>query len=185
MKLTSVIAVLCLSFAAASVSQTTAQPDAAVASSQPAINPERQATSEQVRQYFALVGVDTAMKNMLQQSFKGMQATAAPYIPATLWDDMQKTFHDYDLMSALVPVYQRHISKEDMTSILAFYQTSAGKRLIAAQPTMQFETETKFRAIGQRLGAEVVARHAEEIAAARKDYEDRIVTEQNSSKKPD
>ena len=138
-----------------------------------------------MRKYFALVGVDTAMKNMLQQSFKGVQATAAPYIPATLWDDMQKTFHDYDLMSELVPVYQRHISNEDMTSILAFYQTSAGQRLIAAQATMQFETETKFRAIGQKLGAEVVARHAEEIAVARKKYEDHIVADQNSSKKPD
>jgi hypothetical protein len=185
MKRTLATAVLCLTLPLASFAQTStpASPPAAQASTPPDIDVAHQATEQQVREYFVLLGVDKAMKDLLQQAFKAMQLAAPPYLPAVMWEDMQKTFHDYDLISELVPAYQRHISREDMASTLAFYHTDAGRHMLEAQPIMVAESQAKFHAIGEKIGREVAERHADEIIAAKKKYDDEIVAKQNSSKK--
>jgi hypothetical protein len=187
MKRTIATLVLGLTFTAASFAQTStpASPSAVQVSTPPEIDIAHQATEQQVREYFALLGLDKAMKDLLNQTFKAMQTTSAPYLPNSLWADMQKTFQEYDLVSELVPVYQRHISREDMASALAFYHTDAGKHMLAAQPVMVAESQTKFRDIGRKLGEEVGLRHADEIVAAKKKYDDEIIAKQNSSKKQD
>jgi hypothetical protein len=176
-----------LSVSAASFAQTPtpASPPAAQASTVPVIDPAHQATEQQVRELFVVLHIDQVMKDLIERSFKAMQLAAPPYLPAAFWDDMQKTFRDYDLLNELVPEYQHYISREDLASVLAFYRTDAGKHMLEAQPLMTAETQAKFHDIGEKLGREVAARHKDEIVAAKKKYDDEIVAgRQNSSKKP-
>jgi hypothetical protein len=108
----------------------------------------------------------------MEQMLKASKVTAPPYIPDPVWEDMSKTFSSYDLLTDMIPIYQRHISREDMDAILAFYRTDSGRRLLEAQPAMVAEAQAAFPAVGRRLGQEVAARHMEEIQAAKKKYDD-------------
>jgi Uncharacterized protein conserved in bacteria (DUF2059) len=153
----------------------------AAAASAPA-RPEHPATPEQIREYFKLIRLDQTVHNMIEQSLKSMQTTSAPYFPASLWDDMRKTFMDYDLLSDMVSVYQKYISTEDMEATLAFYHSAPGQRLLAAQPLMVADVQTRFREIGTKLGSQVAARHLDEINTAKKTYDEGVAAQQNSQK---
>ena len=162
-----------------SVAQT--QPQAAASTAAPASAPEHPATADQVREYFKLIHLDQTVHSMMESMLRAAQATAAPYYPASVWDDMRTTFANYDLLTDMIPVYQRHISQEDMSSILSFYHTPAGQRLLAAQPVMVAEAQAIFPAVGRKLGEEVAARHMDEIKAAKQKYDDDIAAGKNSS----
>src|SRR5215475_6340594 len=68
--------------------------------------PEHPATPEQIREYFKVVHLDQTTHALIDQMVKASQATGAPYLPASLWDDLRKTFNDYDFLADLVPIYQ-------------------------------------------------------------------------------
>ena len=165
------------SLSVVSVAQTATQSGAAAAAPAPA----HPATAEQVREYFQLVHLDKTVHGAMEQMLKASRATAPPYLPDSVWEDMSKTFASYDLLSEMVPIYQRHISREDMDAILAFYRTESGRRLLEAQPAMVAEAQATFPAVGRKLGQEVAARHMAEIEAAKKKYEDDIAAQKNSA----
>ena len=173
-----IAALLFASLSFVSSGQTATQSSAEVASAVP-LHP---ATPEQVREYFQLVHLDKSVHGAMEQMLKASRATAPPYFPDSVWEDMSKTFASYDLLSEMVPIYQRHISQEDMAAILTFYRTDSGKRLLEAQPAMVAEAQATFPAVGRKLGQEVAARHMEEIQAAKKKYEDGMAAPQSSPK---
>lgn len=146
--------------------------------------PLHPATEEQVREYFQVVHLDKAVHGAMEQMLNASRATAPPYFPDSVWEDMSKTFASYDLLAEMVPIYQRHISQEDMDAILKFYRTDSGRRLLEAQPAMVAEAQATFPAVGRKLGQEVAARHMDEIQAAKKKYEDDIAARKNSSAPP-
>jgi hypothetical protein len=150
-----------------------------------AIDSAHQATPEQIREYFALVHLGDNMKTLMSQMISGMKATSAPYIPDDVWQDMDKSMSSFDFLSELIPIYQKHLSRDDMEGVLTFYRTDAGKHLLANQTTMSSEAQAAFRTIGERLGEQVGERHADEIAAAKKKYEDGIAAKQSINMNPD
>ena len=165
----------------ASPSAAQTQPQTSASAAAPA--PEHPATPDQVREYFKLIRLDQTVHSMMESMLKAAQATAAPYYPDSVWDDMRTTFGNYDLLTDLIPVYQRHISQDDMSSILSFYHTPAGQRLLVAQPVMVAEAQAIFPSVGRKLGEEVAARHMEEIKAAKQKYDDDIARKNSSTPK--
>jgi hypothetical protein len=159
------------------------QPQADASAGAPRTAPEHPATSDQVREYFKLVRLDQTVHNIMEQMLKAAQATSAPYYPQSVWDDMRTTFGNYDLMTDMVPIYQRHISQEDMSAILSFYHSPSGERLLAAQPVMVAEAQAIFPAVGRKLGEEVAARHMEEIKAAKQKYDEDLARKSSSTPK--
>ena len=55
-----------------------------------------------------------------------------------------------ELIDAIVPVYQRHLSKNDIDSILAFYASPAGQKLLSEQPAIMRESMTVAGAVQQK-----------------------------------
>lgn len=172
-----------LLFLALPASQSVAQTQTQAGASALAPAPEHPATPDQVREYFKVVGLDQTVHNIMDQMLKAAQATSAPYYPQSVWDDMRTTFGNYDLLAEMIPIYQRHISQEDMSAILSFYHTPSGQRLLAAQPLMVAEAQAIFPAVGRKLGEEVAARHMEEIKAAKQKYDDDIARKSSSTPK--
>jgi hypothetical protein len=162
------VALLFASLSIASLAQTAPQPGAAAAPAPPA----HPASPEQIREYFQMVHLDQTVHAVMDQMLKASRAQAPPYLPDVVWEDMTKTFGSYDLLAEMIPIYQRHLSHEDMVSILAFYRTEGGRHLVEAQPAMVAEAQAVFPAVGRKLGQEVAARHMEEIQAAKKKFDD-------------
>jgi|SRR5437773_12190288 len=59
-----------------------------------------------------------------------------------------------EMLDAMVPIYQKHLSKGDLESILAFYSSPVGRKLLREQPAMMQESMEVGGKIGrQRIGA--------------------------------
>jgi len=139
------------------------------------------ATPAQVREYLGFLHFDTMVNRLLTQFLGAMKASAPPYLPDSFWDDMKSTLTKVDFISGVIPIYQKHISSDDMTGVLAFYRTPAGQHLLENQQVMSAESQAHFQEIGAQLGQEVALRHQDEIIAAKKKYEDNIAAQHSIS----
>ncbi len=61
-----------------------------------------------------------------------------------------------ELRQAVARTYAERFKEADLTAALAFYQTPAGQRLIAAQPLLQAEMSEQGKIIGASAGKEAV-----------------------------
>jgi hypothetical protein len=78
-------------------------------------------------------------------------------------DDLLKSFPWDEMLDAMVPVYQKHLTKGDVTALVAFYSTATGQKILRDMPAMMQESmETvmplmrkQMDAIGERVQQEV------------------------------
>jgi uncharacterized protein len=109
-----------------------------------------QASKESVE---TLTGAGDLGTQMMNQMLPAMQKMI-PDAPAAFWDTFKQEMDAKELMAAIVPVYQKQLSEEDIQAILSFYSTPAGKKLISAQPAIMQESMI----IGQQWGQKVFMR---------------------------
>ncbi len=96
----------------------------------------------------------TQSEQLAQQMFKqtmAMLKTRLTKAPEEFWQELEKESGAEGLVKLLIPVYQKNLSQEDVDAITAFYNTPAGKNLIAAQPKIMQESMM----IGQQWGQEI------------------------------
>ena len=55
-----------------------------------------------------------------------------------------------EMIDAMVPIYQKHLTKEDLDAILSFYSSPVGQKLQREQPAMMQETMQVGGEIGRR-----------------------------------
>lgn len=123
-----------------------------VAISQQASN-DTPASKEDVQKLFATMHIREQMHNVIdvtsKQSREMIQTTLKNRYPEltqkdldrvnALTDQMWKQF-DFDAMiDEIVPVYQRHLTKDDVAAMEAFYETPTGQKFIREQPAMTAE----------------------------------------------
>lgn len=145
-------------------------------SSQPAPSAEttqaHPATVEQIHEYYAITHAIEMAHKVMDQTVSAMQATSPDYLPKDFWEDMRTSLAAVDLEAAFVPAYQKYFSQEDMQSVIDFYKSPAGQRLLAAQPLITSYAQQQLHSIGEKIGQEVYLRHKDEIEAARNKYEE-------------
>lgn len=82
-------------------------------------------------------------KHMISQ-FRRM----IPDIPDSFWDTVDPSV----LIDKLVPVYVKHLTIEDMKAAIAFFQSTAGQKILDKTPAISEESMK----IGEQLGKELV-----------------------------
>jgi hypothetical protein len=81
-----------------------------------------------------------------------------------MMDDMVKGFPWEEMLQAMVPVYQKHLTKGDIDAIVAFYSAPTGQKLLREMPAMMAESmETMMPLIRKHMEA-VTERMQEEVA---------------------
>jgi uncharacterized protein len=111
------------------------------------------ATKEDVEKLFATMHIREQMHSMMEtmskqsrqmaeESLKKRRPGLTPkdldrlnQLTDRIWSQM-----DFDgMISDMVPVYQRHLTKEDVSAMEAFYETPTGQKLLREQPVMTAE----------------------------------------------
>ena len=89
-------------------------------------------------------------------------------------DGLFKNMPVDEMMDAMIPIYQKHLTKEDINEILAFYASPIGQKLQREQPAMTQESMQVGGEIGRRrIGAmmqqmdEFIAKMAQQPAPAK------------------
>ena len=73
----------------------------------------------------------------------------------------QSSFSSDNLVKVYVPIYQKHLTLDDLKKIVAFYESPVGKKLGAVTPAITMEGMTA----GQQLGMELVTLIQRELDA--------------------
>ena len=99
-----------------------------------------------------------AMVTGAQDSFKEKVPNATPQQLDGIRQIVEASFDEFpvdDLLKAVVPIYQRHLSKTDVEEIIRFYSSPAGQKLLHEQPQIIQES--------MQAGLEVGRSHSEQI----------------------
>jgi uncharacterized protein len=78
-----------------------------------------------------------------------------PDIPNTFWDDFMKEIDADGLMEICVPVYDKHLSHEDIKEMIRFYESPTGKRVVKVLPVITQECMKEGEKWGKDVGTKV------------------------------
>jgi hypothetical protein len=156
----------------ASKSQTAKQAPAANATA--VDKPVDAAKEKDIRRLLDLVGT----KALVQQAVVDMSKNSRPVLENSLpageyreklidafFAKFQSKFDVQQLLDMAVPIYDRHLSHEEIKGLIQFYQTPLGQKTVKALPMITTEVMEQSRKMGEGLGRqsmlEVLAEHPE------------------------
>ena len=111
------------------------------------------ATSADVERYFQIVKSHDMMKTLMATMTQSMhQLVHEQYVkhqdelPAdyelkltAMMDDMFDKMPMDEMMQAMIPAYQKHLSKADIDNLVAFYSSPTGEKVLREMPSMMAE----------------------------------------------
>jgi len=125
------------------------------------------------------------MRQLIQQQLQQQEKQVSAQNGAKLTPDQQagldKVMQKYigkamnmfspdELIAGMIPIYQRHFTKDDVTSLIAFYSTPAGQHMIALQPVIMKEYMPMMMKRVQERSAELTDGLMNDMTAYLKTY---------------
>jgi len=115
---------------------------------------ESPATKADVERYFQIVKSHDMMKKMTAAMTQSMHQTMHEQylkhkdeLPAdyedkinAMMDDMFANMPMDEMMQAMIPAYQKHLTKGDIDNLVAFYSTPTGEKLLRDLPAIMAES---------------------------------------------
>lgn len=102
---------------------------------------------------FAVNGSHETFVAVIDQMFDMIKQNYSSVDPGT-WDELQSEFKKtsvQELVQLLAPVYQKYLTEEDLSQIVAFYSTPVGKKFANNTPQITAESMT----VGQQWGLKI------------------------------
>src|SRR5882724_6760272 len=103
-------------------------------------------------------GMKTGMKTGAEAGFKLKVPNATPAQLEKIDAFANVVFQDFPLdetIDAMIPIYQKHLTESDLDSVVGFYSSPVGQRLLKEQPAMMAE--------GMQAGQEIMLRKLPEL----------------------
>jgi hypothetical protein len=87
-----------------------------------------------------------------------------------MFDDSMKSFPWDEILDSMVPVYQKHFTKGDVNSLIAFYSTPTGQKILRDMPAIMQEAMESMMPLMQKQMNAMNARVQQQVAQMMKDY---------------
>jgi uncharacterized protein len=127
-----------------------------------------------------LEGMAKLAREGAEQGFKQKIPDATPeqlYRVDRMADAIFEDFRPDEFIDAVVPIYQKHLSKADQEAILAFYSSPAGQKVLKEMPAIMAESmdaggeigRKKMAAVNQKIEQQIADMAREEQAKREKD----------------
>lgn len=163
MKRTALALLVCLVFGSVSFAQ---QTDA-----------NAPASKADVERYLDAMHTRDMMKNVMEAMTVQMhkivheQLQKQPNLPADAEERLNKSSDKmlkempYDeLIDAMIPVYQKHLTKGDVDALVAFYSSATGEKVLKEMPAMMSESMQAASGVMQKMTAKITQQIDDEIA---------------------
>jgi len=109
----------------------------------------------QVRELLDAMHMDRMFDQMNAQ-MGGFMAQAVPCVPASRWQGFIDASGKQELLSQMIPIYQRHFTAEDVSGLLKFYRSPLGQKVITQMPQTMAEGMKAGQAWGRNRGEAMV-----------------------------
>jgi hypothetical protein len=103
-------------------------------------------------------GMKTAMKAGAEEGLKKQLPSATSEQIAKVDALAETVFKDLpvdEILDAMIPIYQRHLTKSDLDAVIVFYSSPVGQRLLKEQPAMMAE--------GMKAGQDIMLKKVPEL----------------------
>jgi len=97
----------------------------------------------------SLTNASSLGKELMDALFKGLTLDAK--FNQIIKEEMMSELNFGELGDLLVPVYDRNFTHEDIKSLIAFYETPIGKKLISVLPSVTKETMVVGQTWGEKM----------------------------------
>jgi hypothetical protein len=132
---------------------------ACVGWTQQASSDDSAATKEDIEKLFTALHLRDLMQNVMRASMQQSKQIAhdaikkkEPELTAdqlrrmdAFMDDFAKKLDLSGMLDDMVPVYERHLTKQDVSAMLAFYESPTGQKMLREQPAMMAEAMQAMR----------------------------------------
>jgi hypothetical protein len=107
--------------------------------------------------FLQVTGSEAVQKTMIKQMFAQFKKAAPNKV---LFDDLEAAAvaELADLNKELFPIYKKHMSHEDLKTIIKFYETPAAQRMVKSQPAIVQESFQVGQAWGQKLAQRIMSK---------------------------
>jgi uncharacterized protein len=121
---------------------------------------------QEIEKMLRLTGMERIVSQMMTQLVASLKGSLTD-VPEEFWTKFQEKVKAQDLLEEIIPLYDKYYSLEDLKAVNAFYESPAGKKILATLPQIMQESMK----IGQQWGAKIgrqAAQEAEEEMAKKK-----------------
>ncbi|MBV9848651.1 MAG: DUF2059 domain-containing protein [Armatimonadetes bacterium] len=117
-----------------------------------AVSPEKE---KAIRQLLDVVGTAKLMDQMMDQMLTSFHGSF-PDVPPEVWTKLRARMKTENMITLIIPVYDKYYTTEDINGLLAFYQTPLGQKVIATLPQVSRESMAIGQAWGQKQAQSVI-----------------------------
>lgn len=114
---------------------------------------------EDTEKLMELVGTRQILRDLFDQDIDAQISAmrrARPDVPDQFWQDFALEFKRQaspdELMQAILPIYDKHFTHQEIRQLIAFYQSPLGRKISTTLPEIQRESVDAGRAWGEQLG---------------------------------
>jgi hypothetical protein len=86
-------------------------------------------------------------------------------------DDILKDYPSEEMLDAMIPVYQKHLTKGEAAALISFYSSPTGQTIVQKLPVITTESAQATSGVAQKMLASAVQRVQEAMAQELKEDE--------------
>ena len=116
-----------------------------------------------LKQMLESAGSEATFSVAIKQMF-GIFRQQKSSVPDEVWAGLEAEFEKAsmtELVEMLAPVYQKHLTEDDLKKIIEFYQTPAGKKYATKTPLITQESMQVGQQWGMKVGQQFMQKLAE------------------------
>lgn len=122
------------------------------------------AKRQDIRRLLELTGSAQLGQQIIGQMMETFKKTD-PKVPESFWDEMAKEFDSKTMIDLVVPIYDKHLTHEDVKGLIAFYESPVGRKMTSVLPAIAQESLQA----GQRWGMDIARRMQQKLEARQKE----------------
>ncbi len=114
------------------------------------------------------------MKAALMEQFK----QASPNLPPEMFDEMLAEMKAEDLEEAIIPIYLKYFTADDIKHLIAFYESPFGRKVTRSMPQIMQECNQIGMDWGQNVVTRVATKWHKEGKLTEREYEQLVGPEE-------
>jgi hypothetical protein len=122
------------------------------------------AKRQNIRRLLELTGSARIGQQVIRQMMETFKK-ANPKVPESFWNQMANEFDSAAMVDLVVPIYDKHLTHEDVKGLIAFYESPVGRKMVSVLPAIIQESLQA----GQQWGMDIARRIQQRLEARQKE----------------
>ena len=113
-----------------------------------------QTKKQDIIKLLEITGTKSQFVQMIDLMLGDMQSTTPA--PDEFWTKFKAGLKADSFIEMLVPIYDKHLSHDDIKKIIQFYESPVGKKLVSVTPQLTQDSYSVGEKWGQKLAADII-----------------------------